>query len=278
MMQNAARTLGSLMGFLILLYLCLLLFLFLIQSRLLYFPAREMVFTPADRGLKYKRINLKASDGMRIAAWHINPGPDKTVILLCNGNGGNMSYAIQLVEMLAEMKFAVFTFDYRGYGESTGNPDEKGTYRDVRAAWDYLTGPGGYTPYRIVLFGHSLGGGVCSHLALEKRAAALILQNAFTSVPDLAQELYPYFPARYLVRNRYPVRENLRAIHLPLLILHSRDDEIIPLHHGRENFAAANEPKVFVELRGGHNTAFLYSEAEFHRSVGEFLRRHLGGP
>jgi fermentation-respiration switch protein FrsA (DUF1100 family) len=79
---------------------------------------------------------------------------------------------------------------------------------------------------------------------------------------------------RLLSRIHYNTLERLPQIHAPVLVAHSRDDEIVPFAHGEKLFAAANEPKEFLEMSGGHNEAFIYSRADWVRQVATFLDRH----
>ncbi|MCX7170473.1 MAG: prolyl oligopeptidase family serine peptidase, partial [Proteobacteria bacterium] len=162
-----------------------------------------------------------------------------------------------------------------GYGKISGTPSEQGTYRDAEAAWRYLTEQQHIPACRIVLFGESLGGAVAAWLAARQQPAALVIASGFTSVPDLAQHIYPYLPVRWLARIRYATLENLRSVAAPVLIAHSPADDIIPFEHGRALFAAANPPKHFLELAGGHNDGFIFMRESWVRTLGEFLGTHM---
>jgi len=166
-------------------------------------------------------------------------------------------------------------FDYRGYGRSEGEPSEEGTYRDAEAAWRFVTEGRHIPPHEVVLFGRSLGAAIAADLATRVNPAALIIESAFTSIPDLAAALYPFLPARWLARFRYSTQAALVSVLCPLLIVHSRDDEIIPFTHGQRLFAVANEPKRLLELRGGHNDGFLVSRHAYMDGLHAFLQPHL---
>ena len=126
-----------------------------------------------------------------------------------------------------------------------------------------------------MLFGESLGGAVDSWLAARQKPAALVIASGFTSVPDLAQHFYPYLPVRWLAHLRYDTRENLRAVAAPVLIAHSPEDEIIPFEHGQALYAAANSPKRFLELGGGHNDGFIFMRESWVRELKDFLGVHV---
>jgi len=243
------------------------------QERLLYHPTREIVAAPDRLGLAYEDVALRASDGVRLAAWYVPAdGPGRTV-LFCHGNARNMSTRLASVEIFHRLGLGVLIFDYRGYGRSEGRPDEEGTYRDAEAAWEYLATDRGTRPERIILFGRSLGGAVAAHLAEKHRPAALILESTFTSAPDLGQELLPVFPVRWLARVRYDTLARVPHLACPKLFVHSLQDDLIPFAHGRRLFEAAAEPKYFLEIRGDHNEGFWLSGEAYV----EGLRRFLAG-
>jgi len=252
--------------------------LFFYQPNLLYFPdmpTREIVATPGAIGLDYEPLTLTTSDTERLDAWFIPAEPARGVVLFCHGNAGNIAHRLDSIRLFHELGLSVLIFDYRGYGQSTGKPTEKGTYRDADAAWQYLVEQRGISPETIILFGRSLGAAVASDLATRQAVAAVILESGFTSVPDIAAELYPWLPVRWMSRYRYDTRKQLANIHSPVLIVHSRDDEIIPYSNGEQLFAAANEPKQFLELRGGHNNGFMVSQAADIQGLDSFISQSL---
>jgi fermentation-respiration switch protein FrsA (DUF1100 family) len=121
-------------------------------------------------------------------------------------------------------------------------------------------------------YGESLGGGVATELALREPVGGLILQSTFTSVPDLGAELFPWLPVRLIGKIRYETRRKLPRLTVPLLILHSRQDELIPFAHAQKNFAAAHEPKLLREISGGHNDGLWESRKLVVVAVQEFLQ------
>ena len=177
--------------------------------------------------------------------------------------------------MFHDLGYASLILDYRGYGRSSGKPSEEGTYLDAAAAWRHATGALGYPAQRIVAFGESLGGAVAAQLASSQRPAALVLASTFTSVPDLGAEIYPWLPVRALARIRYDTRERLATIAAPVLVIHSRGDDIIPFAHGERLFAAARSPKQFLEIAGGHNDGFVFGREAWVTQLAAFLRAAL---
>lgn len=267
----------SVLGVLAAAYGGLALGLFIFQSNLVFYPEidREVTATPALARLQYEDLHLKTSDGIDLHGWYVPATEPRGAVLFLHGNAGNISHRIDSVEMFHRLGYSTLIFDYRGYGKSGGKPTEQGTYLDAEAAWRYLTERQKVPACRIVLFGESIGGAVAAWLAVREKPAALIISSGFTSVPDLGQQLYPYFPIRLLARIRYDTRESLRSVNAPVLIAHSPEDDIIPYEHGRALYAAANQPKQFLDLAGGHNDGFIFMRESWVKVMNDFLDEHI---
>lgn len=254
------------------LYAGLLALMYLGQARLVFIPNdRTLVGTPGERGLPHQEVWLATADGERLHAWRVGPREARFSLIHCHGNAGNISHRLDLLEWLVDLGLEVLIFDYRGYGRSGGRPSEASTYQDARAAWDWLTGARGRAPERILLHGHSLGAAVALELATQVPARALILEAPFTSVPDLGAELYPWLPVRRLARIQYDNRARVGRLSMPLLLMHSPQDEIIPFRHGQTLYAAAPQPKRFLSLRGGHNEAWWLSRDAYRQELRAFM-------
>ncbi len=257
-------------------YLALAAFMFFTQHRMIYFPdvpTRALVNTPADVGLHYEDVNLHTEDGVRLHGWWV-PASGDAALLFFHGNAGNISHRLESILNFHRLGLAVLIIDYRGYGASEGQPSEEGTYRDAAAAWNHLLAARGIPPERIVVFGRSLGAAIAAWLAARERPAALIVESAFTSVPELGQEVYPWLPVRWLARIRYPTLEYVEAVTSPVLVVHSVDDEIAPYRHGQRVFNAASDPRSLLELRGSHNDAHRVSAETYIAGLEAFLTEH----
>ncbi len=258
-------------------YGALLALLVWFQPRLVYFPLMGTYNrTPQAQGLAFERVTLATEDGERLAAWWIPaPKPARGTVLLFHGNAGNMSHRIDYAKMFYGLGYNTVLVDYRGYGDSTGEPSEQGTYRDAVASWQWLSARG-IPAQDIVIFGESLGGGVATWLAVQHPPRALILASTFTSIPDLGAQVYPWLPVRWISRIHYNNLAHLENMRAPVLIAHSPGDDLIPYAHGQRLFEAAHEPKVFLELSGGHNEGFVFAREAWVKVVQDFLQRHAG--
>lgn len=264
----------------LLVYLGLMVLIYFKQSSLVFLPEMDRAHpaSPADIGLAFDPLRLSTSDGETLDGWHVPTKPGRQargLVLFFHGNAGNIGHRLDYLGMFHALDYATLIIDYRGYGKSSGSPSEAGTYLDAEAAWRHATQVLGFAPQRIVVFGESLGGAVAAQLATTRRPGALVLASTFTSVPDLGAELYPLLPIRLLARIRYDTAHRVTQIDCPLLVIHSRDDDIIPYRHGRRLFEAARAPKQFIEMTGGHNEGFVFAHEDWVRQLDGFLAQAL---
>lgn len=245
------------------------------EDRLIFFPDQGSVGLPAPEfGLETRRVSLTSADGTRLLAWAIAPSePAGRWALVLHGNAGNLATPGRPAHsrQFHRLGLGVLALDYRGYGESDGVPSEAGLYADARAAYDYLQDSLRIPPERVIIYGHSLGSAVAIELASEVPAAGLIIEGAFTSVPDIGAELYPFLPVRAMARSRFPSLQRIATLRTPVLIIHGRDDTTIPPAHGRRLFDAAREPKTLLEVPGGHDDAFEVGAREYEAGIAQFL-------
>lgn len=257
-------------------YVLLCLLLYLMQERMVFLsgiPGRMLEATPQRLGLEYDDVTVQTADGVSIHGWYVHAEDPRGTVLFLHGNAGNISHRLDSIAIFTELGFDTYIFDYRGYGQSGGTTSEDGTYLDAEAAWHYLVEQRGLAPDSIVIFGRSLGGAVASWLAARYDAGGVIVESAFTSAADMAASLYPFLPARYLVRLRYPAADNIARSLSPVLIVHSRDDEIIPFSMGEALYEAAPAPKELLELSGDHNTGFFMNRSRYSEGLSRFLSR-----
>jgi len=239
-----------------------------------YHPDRILVATGAELGRTFEDVTFATSDGLELNGWFYPARKDSAranwVLLVCHGNAGNISTRLELCAALLGTGLNVFLFDYRGYGRSQGRPSEEGTYLDAEAAYGWLLRKG-FAGSHIVAFGESLGGGVATELAVRRPLGGLVLESTFSCTTDLAAELFPWLPVRRFSRIKYDTCAKLPRLKLPVLILHSRGDELIGFQHAEKNYAQANEPKILCELIGGHIEP-LTDRQRFLTALEKFLR------
>ncbi|WP_319582839.1 alpha/beta hydrolase [uncultured Pseudodesulfovibrio sp.] len=250
---------------------------FLTQRGLVYCPRRDLVATPDQAGLPYEDVWLTSGQRTRLHGWWLPCDKSDRVLLLCHGNGGNISYLMETYRIFHDLGLSVLSFDYSGYGRSEGRPSEKATRADALAAWDWLLREKGFEPGQVVLFGRSLGGGVAARLAADLTEAGtepggLIMESTFTSLTAMGAARYPWLPVRWLVRHRYESLQALQTVRVPALFLHSPEDDLVPYAMGRTLFEEYAGPKWFQALSGDHNCGFMSSSG-----YAEGLRRFMRG-
>ena len=249
--------------------------LYFFQDRLVYVPTATQVDTPASLGLAYREVSLTSTEGLRLSAWLVKASGSRGTVLFCHGNYGNISHLMDPIRVFNGLGFDVLVFDYRGYGQSEGKPSEEGTYQDAEAAWNFLVREEGVDPARLVICGRSLGGPIAAQLARQHPPGALLLESTFTSLPQLGRRRYPFYPVRWLARYTYDTVGQLSDIHCPVLVVHSREDGLIPFAQGQELYAAANPPKEFLAISGGHGNAFALSEPQYRAGLEHFFTAYL---
>ncbi|GIJ48212.1 hypothetical protein Val02_50980 [Virgisporangium aliadipatigenens] len=226
------------------------------QRRLVYFPSAQAPAVAAG----VREVVLDTSDGLRLGAWLV-PGTSDTAVLVTHGNAGDRGDRLPLGRALAAAGHTVLLVDYRGYGGNPGSPSEEGLTRDAVAAWEYLTGPGGFAPERIVLFGESLGAAVATRLAADRAAApprGLVLRSPFRSLAAVGRVHHPYLPVGALLRDRFPVVELIGRVRVPTVVVYGTADTVVPPAQSRAVAGAAPHLLDAVAVEGAdHNDAVL---------------------
>jgi hypothetical protein len=239
-------------------------------DRMVFQPTRGADHPRDGLGLQVSDVWLESEDRVRLHAFHVQaPSGATRAILLLHGNAGNASHRLPLAAAYADLGADVLLLDYRGYGLSSGRPDERGVYADARAALAGLAARG-FAEERVVLIGQSLGGAVAVDVAQERRLAGVVLEATFASLADVARSLVG--PVALLLRGRFDSAAKIARLRAPLLFVHGDRDEIVPFESGRALFAAASEPKEFVALAGAsHNDIALVGGRAYFARIGRFL-------
>ena len=252
-------------------YLLLLIGLFCMQRRLVFYPTRDIFATPHNFGIPFEDVYFETSDGVKINAWFVPADNAEFTVLFCHGNGGCLAHRVETVELYNKLGVNFFIFDYRGYGLSESVASEHGIYLDAESAWRFLVEEKGIPPEKIVLIGRSLGGAPASKLAAEKHPRRLICESSFISIPETGSDSYPYLPVRQLARYKFPTGDYLKQVKCPALIIHSRKDEVVRFRHGQKLFELASPPKTFLELTGTHDECYFDCRDKYTAAVSRFI-------
>ncbi len=239
------------------------------QRSLIYFPGGDV--PPARRVLPgAEEVAFTTADGLELAGWYLPAaGEELAAAVVFNGNAGNRADRAPLARRLADRGIATLLFDYRGYGGNPGRPTEAGLVRDGVAAAGFVATR---SEAPLVYVGESLGSAVATAAALQHPPGALVLRSPFTSLADVGREHYPFVPVAWLLRDRYPVEEQIGRVAAPVLVVASTGDEIVPYRLSERVFAAATGDKELLTLEGlGHNDPALSSGNRLVDAVVDFV-------
>lgn len=234
-----------------------------------YFRADAMIFQPQAPSYEQtsELLKIPVTSTESIAAIYLPNPQAQWTILYSHGNASDLGDIRPVLEQLHSWGFAVLAYDYRGYGHSEGEPSENNAYADGLAAYKYLTETLKIPGQEIILFGHSLGGGVATALAEQVLVGGLVLEGTFTSVFRVVLPI-PVFPF-----DKFPNQARLAQISVPVLIIHGEADEIVPFSHGQKLYETAPEPKYFLPIpQAGHNNVFATAPEQIKEALSQFTQ------
>lgn len=231
-----------------------------------FYPMKPWAQNPANQGLAYEDVVLIQQDGLRLHGWWLPArGAVRGTVYFLHGNAENISTHLMNVAWLPERGYQVFLLDYRGYGLSEGKAELPGVFDDIGAGLDWLRASGRTGEAPLIVFGQSLGAAMTIKVLAEEenrgKVDCAIFESVFSGYPDIARSvmsqswlLWPFqWPVATAMPEQWnPVDHIDKLKDTPLLMLHSREDPIIPFEQGEAVYQAAGEPKVFQPLRGPH--------------------------
>jgi abhydrolase domain-containing protein 17 len=227
----------------------------LLSDRLIFQPQPSSYTNDSLSALAQReggRLIHVMSGDQRITAVYLPNSDAKFTLLFSHGNAEDLGDALPFLLMFRQAGFAVFAYDYRGYGTSTGRPTESGVYEDEAAAYRYLTETLHVSPDYVISMGRSVGSAPAIHLAANNKVAGLIAEAPFISAFRVLTRV-PLLPW-----DKFNNLRDIRRVHAPVLVIQGRNDEVIPFWHGERVFAAANEPKQFVAVDGAHHNDVIF--------------------
>lgn len=212
-------------------------------------------------------LQLRTPRGEAIAAFHFKAAAGMPTALYSHGNAEDIGQSDQLYQALRARGWGVLAYDYPGYGQSTGEPDERGCEQAIETAWLHLTGAEGVAPEDIVIMGRSVGSGPSVWLAARRSCRALVLISPFTSTFAVMPPAHRVVPG-----DRFPNLRRIKGITTPLLVIHGENDSVIPLHHGRQlHDASPASHKQFVTFPGtDHNDLYATRLGEVIAALDDF--------
>ena len=243
----------------------------IIESRSVFYPYKNIQAVPSDMGLVFEDVYFPVENNIQLNGWFVGAKKEAITILFLHGNAGNIGGRLEKISLFNKMGFNVFIIDYRGYGNSQGKPTELGINADARAAFDYLVTRDDIDRTKIIVYGVSLGGVPAVDLATQRDVAGLIVDSSFTNAADMAKKILPFVPG-FMLKTKMRSDEKIKEITVPKMIMHSIDDETVPFKLGQNLYSVASEPKVFLQMEGGHNDGLIYNADRFESGIMDFLK------
>jgi len=246
--------------------------LYVRQNALIFRPGPMLNRSPADYGIAYEDVRLPCAGGRDVRGWWIPAAEGRPVVIFFHGSDGNITHELPVACFLSALSVGVLLVEYPGYGDG-GRTSERGTYEAADAAWAFATGARGVRPDQIIIFGQSLGSAVAIYLAARHACGGLVVHSGFTSVPDLAARAFPYLPVRPFCRTRMNSLERIAGCGGPVLVLHSEDDEAIPVDAAKTLYARVCGPRRLVLYRGPHHGAHWQYDLRIRQAWTELANR-----
>ena len=223
-------------------YFFVLVFLYLFQRNLLYHP-NENNYQGDKILVDIKKVKISTPDNIELLGWyHKKNLKDFKTLIYFHGNAGSLENRIHKLNHFENMNINFLIIAWRGFSGNDGKPSEQGLYEDGKSAIDWLKQKG-VPEKNIILYGESLGTGVATQLAQNKKFAGVILETPFTSMIDAAKIFYPYIPVNLLLKDKFENYKKIKNINSPILVMHGEKDQIVPFSMGKKIYEIANEPK-----------------------------------
>jgi pimeloyl-ACP methyl ester carboxylesterase len=249
--------------------------LYFTQDALVFRPWKTRARSPSEYAIPFEDLRLPLEDGHAVRAWWVPSPRSDRAVLFFHGSDGNITHELPALQFLLSLPVSALLVEYPGYEMNGVRPTERGCYQAAEAAWRFLRQQKGFEPEKIVLYGHSLGGAVATYLAAGHPCGGLVSQSGFTSVPDMAARLYPYLPVRLFCRTRMDSLQRIAQCACPFLVIHSQEDEHIPIQQAQRLFQRAPGPKKFVALHGPHFGSYWQRDPEVRAAWRELINRDI---
>jgi uncharacterized protein len=275
------RVLWSLVALALVAYLGACVWLRANENRLVFARSLPYIPPPAELNLNQERVEFGEVDGTKLFAWLVPSlpadSPDNWLILF-HGSGDNVSLNVSVYDDFRAMGLNVMAPEYPGYVGSPGEPSEAIIEREAKAAYDYLRTVKHVPAKKIVIFGGSIGAAFAIDLASRVEAGALVEHAGFTSISAMGRKMFPFLPISLLIRSRMESDKKIGRVRMPVLVMHSTEDDLIPFTHAERLYELAPSPKHLVKLRGPHGgpSSTLFLNPDFYSEIAQFLNAEAG--
>ena len=253
---------------LLIIYVGVTVVIYFFQRKLLYHPFSTQI---TGEGLihNFETISLSTSDNLELKGWFHFKNSNKKTIFFLHGNAGNLDNRIDKLNSLGNMNVDFLIIAWRWYSGNPGKPTEQGLYKDALGGIKWLNKKGIFND-QIILYGESLGTAIATEIGQNNNFAGIILEAPFTSMVDMGQKIYPIFPVKFLLKDRYETKKKIKNIKFPILIMHGKKDKIVPFYMGEKIYSLANEKKskYFTE----NDDHMMEFDVKLNEAIKDFLK------
>ncbi len=270
---NIFITIGKYIGIILAIYVIIVLFFYFFQEWVIFSPQPQPSDISGDiNGKEVEDIKITTSDNVDLKGWFITE-PDKQkspLIIYFGGNAEEVSHMIDEAHKFDNYSLALI--NYRGYGDSEGNPSEENLLNDALTIYDYFSKRDDVDNDRIIVMGRSLGSGVATYLAKHRQVAGSILVTPYDSIKSVGQNAFPFLPVSLILRHPFDAASLAPSIDTPMVSLAAERDSVVPAEHARrltEEWSGENS-QVIIEGKG-HND--ICGSEKYWEAIKEFLER-----
>ena len=235
----------------------------------MYHPS-ENNYSNDQLTVQIEKIKVDTNDGIELLGWYHKKDINRyKTILFFHGNAGSLENRIHKLNHFKEMDVNFLIIAWRGFSGNKGKPSEKGLYEDGKSAINWLLKKG-VKEENIIIYGESLGTGVATHLSQKRKFAGIILETPFTSMIDAAKKFYPYIPVSLLLKDKFNIKDKIKNVTVPVLVMHGESDQIVPFFMGKKIYEVANEPKYSYFTK--HDNHMMEYDENLVKALNSFLK------
>ena len=255
----------------ILIYVFVICYIYFNQDKLILSPSSEYHPPPESFNISQKFIHYDVNDSLH--TWLINNNENNITILYFSGNAFNISHRLFHVDVFNQLNINVFMFDYKGYGLSTGSIENKQSFfKSSEVAYDFLIDSLDIPSDSIIFWGYSLGSPIATELASKKNHLGIICESPLISINKISKELFPYLPFSFINKYDFDINNHINKSNSPVLLIHSKDDNVIPYNHALSFFNTLNRKnKKMINIKGSHRTAAYDSFPIYFSNIKLFI-------
>jgi uncharacterized protein len=235
-------------------------FLIIFQEKIILHPIKLPQSYKYVFDVPFEEKNIEPKNGIRLNGILFRAKNSKGLVFYNHGNADNLQRWGRHAQDFTRLGYDVFFYDYRGFGKSSGEFSEQEILTDAVFLFDQLKSK--YVDKKIIIYGRSLGTGVATFLAKNRKADALILETPYYNMADVGKSWLPFVPFERVLKYEFPTNQWIKDVQAPVVIFHGTNDWVVPYQSGRKLAGVVGSKLITIEGGG-------------HKNLGEFERYHV---